>query len=278
MARMRTIKPEYWTSPQATRCSIPARLLFIGLWTFSDCAGRHPADVRRLKLEVLPADNLSDDDIDNLIQELHDEGLIFTYRVQNAEYWQTIKFVKHQSPKNPTRRYPDHSDGEIVRGNDEGIRTYGKNVGSVTTTLPQDSPSGTPHLMEDGRWKMEDEKIDPATPGSSLAFPLKLSLFLDRWRSIANAGHTPPAPGDLSVSTSAVRKRLDARLKDPDWPWEAALEKFPLRSGSTISLWTFLKPETAGRIVAGDFDWEPGVKNGGPPEKVKLQIKGEAAP
>lgn len=36
MPRIRTIKPEYWTSEQVLDLSIPARLAFIGLWNFCD--------------------------------------------------------------------------------------------------------------------------------------------------------------------------------------------------------------------------------------------------
>jgi hypothetical protein len=42
MARIRTIRPEFWTSEQVTECSMPARLLFIGLWNFCDDGGRMP--------------------------------------------------------------------------------------------------------------------------------------------------------------------------------------------------------------------------------------------
>lgn len=34
MARIRTIKPEFWTSEQVMGCAPLARLLFIGLWNF----------------------------------------------------------------------------------------------------------------------------------------------------------------------------------------------------------------------------------------------------
>ena len=32
MARIRTVKPEFWTDEKVVECSIPARLLFIGLF------------------------------------------------------------------------------------------------------------------------------------------------------------------------------------------------------------------------------------------------------
>lgn len=60
MARIRTIKPEFWTSEQVMNCSRDARLLFIGLWNFCDDYGRHPANSKQLKALIFPDDNLSE--------------------------------------------------------------------------------------------------------------------------------------------------------------------------------------------------------------------------
>ena len=56
MSRIRTVKPEFWTSEQIIACSPIARLLFIGLWNFCDDNGVHPASYIRLKAEVFPPD------------------------------------------------------------------------------------------------------------------------------------------------------------------------------------------------------------------------------
>ena len=57
MARIRTIKPEFWTSDQVVECSFAARLLFIGMWNFCDDYGVHPASLRKLKMEIFPGDD-----------------------------------------------------------------------------------------------------------------------------------------------------------------------------------------------------------------------------
>ena len=76
MPRIRTIKPEYWTSEQVVELSIEARLAFIGLWNFADDWGRHPASARSLKLRVFPGDNI---DAEALVEELVANGLLFEY-------------------------------------------------------------------------------------------------------------------------------------------------------------------------------------------------------
>ena len=52
MARIRTIKPEFWTSEQVVDCSPTARLLFIGLWNFCDDGGVHP-DLKRFMYDKI---------------------------------------------------------------------------------------------------------------------------------------------------------------------------------------------------------------------------------
>lgn len=47
MARIRTIKPEFWTAEQVMELSRDARLLFIGMWNFCDDAGVHQRHTRR---------------------------------------------------------------------------------------------------------------------------------------------------------------------------------------------------------------------------------------
>jgi hypothetical protein len=49
MARIRTVKPEFWTSEQVMELSPLARLAFIGMWNFCDDAGVHTASAKRLK-------------------------------------------------------------------------------------------------------------------------------------------------------------------------------------------------------------------------------------
>lgn len=72
MARIRTIKPEFWTDGTIIGLSFEARLFYIGLWNFTLCDRGHlPDDPLGLKLKVLPADPV---DAGKLIQELLDAG------------------------------------------------------------------------------------------------------------------------------------------------------------------------------------------------------------
>ena len=106
MARIRTIKPEFWTSEQIAECSPIARLLFVGIWNFCDDHGLHPASVKRLKMEVFPSDPLADNAIQEMVDELESAGLLHSYDAAGKGYWQVTGWAKHQKIEKPTYRHP----------------------------------------------------------------------------------------------------------------------------------------------------------------------------
>lgn len=95
MARARNIKPGFFTHDGLAELSPLARLLFIGLWTVADRAGRIEDRPKRIKAEVMPYD---DDDVDAMLQALHDAGFILRYRVGEVAAIQIVKWDKHQNP------------------------------------------------------------------------------------------------------------------------------------------------------------------------------------
>ncbi len=105
MARIRTVKPEFWTSEQVAECSPTARLLFIGLWNFCDDAGRHPDSAMRIKMEVFPADAMTADDVELLLGELLDACLIERYETEGKGFIQVTGW-HHQRIDKPQFRYP----------------------------------------------------------------------------------------------------------------------------------------------------------------------------
>lgn len=107
MARIRSIKPEYWSSGQVMDCSRDARLLFIGLWNFCDDMGRFPCSGKQIKALVFPGDDdLNSTIIRRLIDELAANGLLSIYIVDDKEYveiggWRHQKIDKPQAAKYP---------------------------------------------------------------------------------------------------------------------------------------------------------------------------------
>lgn len=117
MSRIRSIKPEFWTSAQVLECSTNARLLFIGLWNFADDAGRHPYSAKQAKAEVFPADQFTEEQIFALLTELEINQLIVRYSHDGKDYfyisgWKHQRIDKPQLPKYPDP-FSDHSKNDL---------------------------------------------------------------------------------------------------------------------------------------------------------------------
>lgn len=95
MARARNIKPGFFTNDVLAELPPLARLLFAGLWTLCDRAGRAEDRPKRIKAEVLAYD---DCDCDALLQALHDKGFIRRYEANGARLIQVLTWDKHQNP------------------------------------------------------------------------------------------------------------------------------------------------------------------------------------
>ncbi len=105
MPRIRTIKPDFWTSEQIVECSTNARLMFVGLWNFCDDGGTHPASAVRLKMEVFPGDNFTTEQIDGWIGELISAGLLVEFEADGRSWWHVTGW-KHQKIDRPSIRFP----------------------------------------------------------------------------------------------------------------------------------------------------------------------------
>lgn len=119
MARIRSVKPEFWTSEQIAECSPNARLTFIGLWNFCDDYGVHPANEIRLKMELFPSDAFSKAEIRALVEELITNSLVEEYEIDGVKYWYVTGWDRHQKPDTKTGKYPrpDGSVGKKIRRN-----------------------------------------------------------------------------------------------------------------------------------------------------------------
>lgn len=93
MARIRTIKPEFFTSSDITSLTPLSRLFYVALWCESDREGRLKWDKKTLKLRYFPAENC---DINSMADELVDAGLVVIYTFDGKEYAEILMFKHHQ--------------------------------------------------------------------------------------------------------------------------------------------------------------------------------------
>jgi hypothetical protein len=116
MARSRILKAEFFRSRSLARCTIPARLTFVGLWAEADDRGRGVADPRVLKGSVWPLD----DDVtpaviaDHLCQLVH-TAHIRLYTSEEEVFYDVIRWDKHQAAayRRGEPKYPDPNDSTV---------------------------------------------------------------------------------------------------------------------------------------------------------------------
>lgn len=105
MARIRSIKPEFWTSEQVMECSPLARLLFIGIWNFCDDGGNHPDAEKTLKALIFPGDDIDSASVRRLLDELSEHRLLTFYERDGKRYLH-VNGWRHQKIERPTFKFP----------------------------------------------------------------------------------------------------------------------------------------------------------------------------
>lgn len=93
MARIRTIKPEFFTSEDIVCMSPLARLFYVSLWCESDREGRMEWKPITFKMRYLPGDQC---DVNELAKELIARGLIVLYTAEGKQYAEIPTFTEHQ--------------------------------------------------------------------------------------------------------------------------------------------------------------------------------------
>lgn len=173
MPKIRGIKPDFWTDEDIVELSVPARLLFIGLWTYA-CDNGHLQDKsKQLKMRIFPGDDVN---AAELLRELEAAG-----RIERAGGWITVpRLTEHQkidpryfttcdkagcedppekvSQREARRAHAGHTSGTprahggrtaSARGDGDGdgeLMVMGKSEGARKRALPEDFRPSQAHI------------------------------------------------------------------------------------------------------------------------------------
>jgi hypothetical protein len=103
MARIRTIKPEFFTSEDIVSLSPLARLLYIAIWCEADKEGRLTWKPMTFKLRYFPGDNC---DIQAMCQEIVEAGLVKLYG-EGFAVVPSFKAHQHINPRESDSQLPE---------------------------------------------------------------------------------------------------------------------------------------------------------------------------
>jgi len=123
MARIRTIKPEFFTSEDIVELTPLSRLFYVSLWCESDREGRLIWKPKTFKLRYFPGDNC---DIESMGKELIEAGLIEIYEINGKQYAEIPSFKSHQVINNRESEsiLPEKYDASPTR--ESGVKAEGK--------------------------------------------------------------------------------------------------------------------------------------------------------
>lgn len=194
MARLRTIKPEYWTDERVGECSVSARLLFIAAWNFADDHGGLDRSAKQLKAQAFPYDQV---DCEPLIQELLHQGLLIEYEIGGKKYLHIKGFGTHQKVEKKGRpRVPVYEEKS-----------------SPPRVLTESSPSSSGSSLGSSSFGSGSERetrarvIDYGTGLTSVS--AQQSDTLEEWRrSVPEVNQ--PAMTRWIVHCELLGKRMDA--------------------------------------------------------------------
>ena len=154
MARIRTLKPEFWDSPSTAQADLAVRLTFMAMWNWADDSGHGTANLKELEAFCWPNDDVRDlprggsggsrgksahgwrnfAEICGEVAEVY--GVTF-YRVSGRPYYEITNFKKHQSKDyRKESRYPLPDEGEIFDV------TSGNAISGASASDASDGPSG----------------------------------------------------------------------------------------------------------------------------------------
>lgn len=165
MARIRTIKPEFWADEKIGSIPRDARLLFIGMWNFSDDFGVIRGNPRLLKAQIFAYDDdLRVGTISTLIDALVNARMLIPFTVRGESYLYIRTFNDHQIVEKPSQKT------RLVSAEDlsEGIsRKENQTLGEPSVSPPL--VLGEPSVMEGKGIGREKEKEKEEAPKKNSA-------------------------------------------------------------------------------------------------------------
>lgn len=261
MARIRTIKPEFWSSEQVMECQPLTRLLFIGIWNFCDDGGNHPDSEKTIKARVFPGDEISSSSIRRMLDELSSNGLLAFYEHSGKRYLHVCGW-EHQRIEKPTIKHPEFVQSSVVdkpqlvgAGTDGNQKpgAAGEVVDdhSANIRLPLDESSSNPLLgLDPGREGMgnrKGEEQDQEHVHRRDAPPDDATME----SQVAANEQEQPVPDQPALADPKPKRNIKPAATDPLDGFDQFYRLYPRRQKrpNAETAWKKLKPDAALREI-----------------------------
>lgn len=127
MARIRSIKPQFWLDQKlATNLTRDQRLFYIGLWNQADDEGRFLANARLLLGAIFPHDrDLDERFTEDSLRALAAFGRIVVYTVDGERYGAISKWSEHQKINRPTASSYPKPPNNLEKFSESSVSDHG---------------------------------------------------------------------------------------------------------------------------------------------------------
>lgn len=200
MARARNIKPGFFCNDELAELPFSTRLLFIGLWTVADKAGRIEDRPKKIKMAIFPADDV---DCDAGLNALQAGGFIRRYVSKGIRCIQILNWAKHQNP------HPKEADSTLPAFEEVAteIPRQEPEEPEQASEMPEQARLIPSSLIPDSGSLIPEEQHLSAAPAVRRVDDVK--LIFDHWRIVM--GHPQAKLGDVG---SKRYRAVAGRLKD----------------------------------------------------------------
>lgn len=252
--RIRTIKPEFWGSENVSHLARDARLVFIGLWSLADDAGRFRADPRYVAGQLLAYDQDGLDVVSRALASLRDGGFVVLYEVRGSHYGAITGWGEHQKIDRPSKsRLPEPPESPLANPREDSTKAREASCeeqGSGNREGNREQGAGKPSAAERPAGLARIEAPTTPTVGWS-------ADEFWRWaQSGRGVQEKPPPPRTLSTwwtearsvaSVEALQRAFDEGFcSDPHW--RRAAPPFPF--AAFMSQWRkWVRPEAPAQAM-----------------------------
>jgi len=201
MARIRTVKPEFFQHPRLCRLPFAARLLAIGLLGLADCQGRMVFNRKFIDGHVFPQDDV---DLIKLCNLLQGAGWLRRYEVDGIEYLAVLNFRKHQRLAGREAKARSKFPGPPR----ETANASAGDTALLPESLPDDHPRQQRLVTGTGNREQGKEQEPPKAPRG----PSEIDTLFAHWQDEVErvTGKRP------RTKAKTFRSWASPRLKDSD--------------------------------------------------------------
>lgn len=226
MPRIRSVKPEFWRSPDVIELDDFQKLLYIGLWNFTDDDGRGAYNPAAIAADIFLRKYALDprgvvEQIETAFKAYAERDMVTVYRVNGRDYYQINNWHAHQKINRPLKsKLPTVDQAEqIIHGafTEHSVNDHG----GITEGSVRDHGAFTDRSLWEGKGRgslnahgtlTEDSVNKEDTPE-----PQSLDDLAARY---ADAQDHPQAFGTIDDPRCAKHKHLDTA--PPCWECKKA--------------------------------------------------------